>query len=416
MTSSGLIENPPFPPPVTNLVVMTVNGVWHADATWQNSPTSLTAACIADATFVSRVVAPTSFGAGSVSATAISPLYAEIVVPNVIQGSHFVAVTGGAAEQVIGETTATSNTLSIRVPLGSGEVWILGQGLWLSEFPAPMEWVTVVPDGPGASHDFPVYRGVVPARVLESRVGSGLSTVDGLFVGSGALGPDASRVLQISGRAGIPVGFVGTVALNVTVTNASEASYLTVYPAGAVVPETSNLHFLAGETVPNMVLVPTSSDGRVALYNRFGSVDTIIDVLGYFAESGGFTGVVPARVLESRVGSGLSTVDGLFVGSGALGPDASRVVQISGRAGIPVGFVGTVALNVTVTNASEASYLTVYPAGAVVPETSNLNFLAGQTVPNMVLVPTSSDGRVALYNRFGSVDTIIDVLGYFPGS
>src|SRR5258708_30781962 len=44
--------------------------------------------------------------------------------------------------------------------------------------------------------------------------------------------------------------------------------------------------------------------------------------------------------------------------------------------------------NVTVTNPSASGYLSVYPGDGIVVSTSNLNYSAGETVPNMVIVPT----------------------------
>ncbi len=44
---------------------------------------------------------------------------------------------------------------------------------------------------------------------------------------------------------------------------------------------------------------------------------------------------------------------------------------------------------------------------------SNLNFFAGQTVPNLVIVKVGRDGKVALYNGGGSTHLIADVGGWF---
>jgi hypothetical protein len=54
--------------------------------------------------------------------------------------------------------------------------------------------------------------------------------------------------------------------------------------------------------------------------------------------------------------------------------------------------VGAVALNVTVTHTENPTigdgYVTVYPCGTR-PDASNLNFVAGQTIPNSVIAPVS---------------------------
>jgi hypothetical protein len=76
--------------------------------------------------------------------------------------------------------------------------------------------------------------------------------------------------------------------------------------------------------------------------------------------------------------------------------------------------VGAVVLNVTVTNPQADGYLTVYPDGSSLPVASNVNFQAGETVPNLVVAPVGSDGKVDIYDgSSGSVQVIADVSGWF---
>ena len=71
-------------------------------------------------------------------------------------------------------------------------------------------------------------------------------------------------------------------------------------------------------------------------------------------------------------------------------------------------------LNVTATAPSASGHLTVYPDGASVPSTSNLNFSAGETVPNLVIATVGSDGKVDFYNGSGgTVQVLADVSGWF---
>jgi hypothetical protein len=67
-----------------------------------------------------------------------------------------------------------------------------------------------------------------------------------------------------------------------------------------------------------------------------------------------------------------------------------------------------------VVNPSAAGFLTVYPSGQPLPLASNLNFVAGETIPNMVMVPVGPNNTVAIYNgSSGTVDVIADTLGYY---
>jgi Tol biopolymer transport system component len=260
------------------------------------------------------------------------------------------------------------------------------------------------------------FTGLVPARLLETRVGAGLVTVDGQYQGIGVVGAGVTLELPVLNRGGVPASGVGAVALNVTVTEPTAASFVTVFPTGRGRPTASNLNMVAGQTVSNMVIVPVGTGGRVSLFNLAGSTEMIVDVLGWFPTGASFGGLTPARLLETRVGAGLVTVDGQYQGIGALAANREIVLPVLNRGGVPASGVGAVALNVTVTQPTAGSFVTVYPTGQVRPTASNLNMVAGQTVSNMVIVPVGVNGRISLYNLAGSTEMIVDVLGWFPAA
>ena len=222
---------------------------------------------------------------------------------------------------------------------------------------------------------------------------------------------DHSISLNVEGVGGVPASGVSAVVLNVTATAPSANGHLTVYPDGASVPSTSNLNFSAGETVPNLVIAPVGSDGKVDFYNGSGgTVQVLADVSGWFASgtaaAGGLTPLTPARILDTRNGTG-----GI---SGPVASDHSISLNVEGVGGVPASGVGAVVLNVTATAPSANGHLTVYPDGASVPSTSNLNFSAGETVPNLVIAPVGSDGKVDFYNGSGgTVQVLADVSGWF---
>ncbi|MER5637829.1 hypothetical protein ABT095_12820 [Kitasatospora sp. NPDC002227] len=115
---------------------------------------------------------------------------------------------------------------------------------------------------------------------------------------------------------------------------------------------------------------------------------------------GTFVPMTPARLLDTRQGLG------------KVGPGRSVGVKIAGVSGVPATGVTAVVLNVTATRGTADSYVTAYPHGAERPTASNLNFRAGQTVPNQVTVPVQG-GMVDLYNFAGDVDLIADISGYY---
>jgi hypothetical protein len=208
------------------------------------------------------------------------------------------------------------------------------------------------------------------------------------------------------------------VVLNVTVTSPTTAGYLTVFPAGTGVPLASNLNFSAGQTVPNRVIVKLGAAGQVAFFNSGGSVQIIADVSGWFTDASVpsatgsvFTGVTPVRILDTRSGIG-----GF---SSPMGPGGTIVLTVAGWGGVPLMTSTSpvpptaVVLNVTVTNPAAASYLTLFPDGAAQPTTSDLNFVAGQTIPNLVVVRVGANGKLDIFNAASNTDVIADVVGWY---
>jgi hypothetical protein len=121
--------------------------------------------------------------------------------------------------------------------------------------------------------------------------------------------------------------------------------------------------------------------------------------------AGGLTPLTPARLLDTRNGTGGTT--------GPVAAGATVSLTVLGVGGVPASNVGAVVLNVTVTQPKEGGYITVFPAGSTRPTTSNLNFTAGETVPNLVVATVGTDGKVELYNGSGAtVQLIADVSGW----
>jgi uncharacterized protein YkwD len=87
---------------------------------------------------------------------------------------------------------------------------------------------------------------------------------------------------------------------------------------------------------------------------------------------------------------------------------------VAGRGGVP-GDARAVTLNVTSTGSLSGGFATVYPCGSPRPDTSNLNFAAGQTVANAVTTKVGAGGAVCIYNE-APTHLIVDVNGYYPPS
>ena len=89
--------------------------------------------------------------------------------------------------------------------------------------------------------------------------------------------------------------------------------------------------------------------------------------------------------------------------------------MVVGIGPVPAEGVVAVILNVTAVQPSAAGFLTVFPAGQERPVASSLNFVASQTVANLVLAKVGASGSVSFYNSAGTTDLVVDVVGYSVG-
>ncbi len=249
----------------------------------------------------------------------------------------------------------------------------------------------LTPDAAGST-----YVPLAPTRILDTRKGVGAAAAIPAF---------GSITLQVTG--GVVPANQPAAALNVTVTGPTRGGFLSVAPALST--STSNLNFVAGSTVANLVVTKLSATGTVTIYNgSIGTVNVLADVQGYLtdgAPQSTFLPVTPVRVLDTRKGIGHS---------GAIPGGGSLVVHVtpSGYT-VPPGATAVV-VNVTAVNELRGGYLSVGPASS--SSTSNLNFLAGEIRPNLVISRLSGD-TVTVYNgSVGTVDVLVDVQGYLVSS
>lgn len=239
------------------------------------------------------------------------------------------------------------------------------------------------------------YTALTPAsRVLDTRNDVGTT--------QGTLGANTTRTLSLAGT--VPAGTTA-VTLNLTATNATASSFVTVWPADQTLPTASNLNTTVFTDVANLVTVKVSSDLKIDLYNHVGSVDLIADLAGYYTPGAGsgFTPITPQRVLDTRNGTGGPQAP--------LGAGTIRTLNLSGA--VPAGST-SVLINLTgVSNFFPDTFVTAWPDGAQQPVTSNLNIPEFQTVANLASVALPADNSIDLFNNAGNVDLVGDVAGYF---
>jgi len=252
-----------------------------------------------------------------------------------------------------------------------------------------------VPDASGAT-----FVPLTPARLLDSRVGNGLSE---------PFSPGVPGTFQVSGRGGVPANATAVTG-NLTVTGQTAAGYAYLGPDPLANPPSSTLNFPVRDDRANGVTVALSPTGSLsATYGAAGgSAHLIFDVTGYFvpdASGAIFVPLTPARLLDSRVGNGLS---------GPFSPATPRTFQVGGRGGVPTNATGVTG-NLTVTGQATAGYAYLGPDPLANPPSSTLNFPVRDDRANGVTVALSSTGGLSpTYGAsWGTTHLIFDVTGYF---
>ncbi len=338
-------------------------------------------------------------GRGNVPLTGVGAVILNVtVVTPTRQGYLTVYPTGGAAP------TASNVNFTPGQVVPNLVVAKVGTGGRVSLQNASLGATHVVADVAGYFLDGTVIdpgglSAVTPSRLLDTR-NTGVMTAGG------------SVKVQAAGVGGVPASNVAAVVVNLTAVTPTAPGFLTAYPTGGVVPNASNVNFSAGQVVPNLAFVKLGADGSFTIKNSSGGTTHVVaDVAGYVLAGvptgpGMFVALAPTRVLDTRPAYG---------GSGAVAANTARTLTMTGAGGVPATGVSGVVLNVTAVS-SAAGFLTVYPADVSAPNASNVNFTAGQVVPNLVAVKTSASGQVNIKNSsVGSTNVIADVAGYFTG-
>lgn len=249
-----------------------------------------------------------------------------------------------------------------------------------------------------------------PARIADTRSGSGQPYAGNPLPANGA------RNISVSGAAGVPASAMA-VTVNVTIVTPAASGYLIVYPGNvATPPNTSNANFVAGEVIAKQMTLKLGTNGQLSFFNGSpGSTNIIVDVLGYYAstttigQGQEFTSLSPARITDTRTGSGQINTGQHLSGNGVL------AVKASGAGGVPAGATAVI-VNLTSLGGTSTTFLTTYPTGTALPNASSINNSPGQTSFNEVTVKLGSDGGFNIYNAFGSIDVIVDVVGYYSPS
>ena len=259
------------------------------------------------------------------------------------------------------------------------------------------------------------YVSITPTRILDTRKGTGTGTAM-------AIPAHGSVTLTVAGAAGgaIPASGVAAVAMNLTAVSGTANGVITAYPAGQSLPTVSNLNYSANQTIANMAIVPVGTNGQIVFNNNSsGSVELLADADGYYSSTTTATTAsaylplpMPIRMIDTR------NPDSPIPLPGPLATKTPVDIPVS-----PFSYVTSEVFNATVVQGTGNGYLSLYPynssSPSAAPTTSNLNYLANQTVPNLTVTSLGYNSSNSSYDfqiylgGSGTAQLILDWFGEF---
>ncbi|MFG2937129.1 LamG-like jellyroll fold domain-containing protein [Streptomyces sp. NPDC048282] len=244
-------------------------------------------------------------------------------------------------------------------------------------------------------------------RVLDTRS----SVAHTSLTSTGTVAAGTAFTLQITGLNGVPANATA-VAVNLAAASATDTGYLETYATGYTPTSAHSLSFTAGNAITSLAGdVPIGTGGTITISVQTSAAAVIAEITGYYTT--GTTGqkfhtINPTRLVDTRNGIGGTTTP--VASNTAYNLTSAHTQQVTTAA------TPTIAAMVTVTNPTAAGYATVYPTavGKPTPIINNLNWGTGDTLANLTLTPTDTNGQISIYNTSdGTADFIVDSSGYF---
>ncbi len=196
------------------------------------------------------------------------------------------------------------------------------------------------------------------------------------------------------------------------------AARLTVRNSAGAVVESKDVGTPSGWTVD---VAPAVTAGRYTIevepigwltastgfttYGSLGAYELVVDApqgaAPPTAGASSFTPVTPVRLVDTRNRLGAT---------GRVGAGRQVVLQVADDVTVPADATAAV-LNVTAVDPAIAGYVTVYPCSDALPDTSTLNYVAGQTVANTTIAALSGAGQLCVWS-YGDTDILVDITGW----
>ncbi len=324
-------------------------------------------------------------GIGAVPISGVSAVAINVTVEAPTTGGYLTVWPSGSTMPLASSLNyAAGQTIANSLVVGVGPDGRIDLGLGDGQASVIVDVMGYLGEGQG-------FTAVTPVRAIDTRANGGTLVVQ----------PNTTVEVPVTALGAIPAGGVSAVALNLTAVDPVAGGHLRAWPTGGDTPWASVLNFAPGQTVANAMVLGVGANGSVTIANYSdGPVHIVVDVAGWFADSSAFHAITPARALDTRSTNGFGTAE-------------QRTLHVAGVGGVPASGVRAVVVNVTVTEPTNPTFVSIWPGGTALPPTSAVNAGAGQTLANALIVGVDANGDVDLFNAVGDAQVIVDVLGYF---
>lgn len=247
-----------------------------------------------------------------------------------------------------------------------------------------------------------------PARLLDTRTAAGITTIDSQSLGSGRVASGNFVEVKIAGRGGVPAD-ASAATVNIAAIAPTAKGFVTLYPCSTTRPLVSSLNYEAATNISNTTLVKLSATGTLCVYTSSES-DLALDVVGFVPPGSNIGTLEPARLLDTRSGAAVATIDGLATGAGVVIAGTKIETQVTGRGSVPAGATSAF-VNLATINPFGKGFATLYPCTEQAPNASSLNYEQSTNTSNSTLVKLSATGSVCIFTS-ASTHLALDVVGY----
>lgn len=229
---------------------------------------------------------------------------------------------------------------------------------------------------------------VGPTRWVDTRNG------DALLAGiRGVRTAGQDTTVQIAGQGGVPTD-AGAAWINLTIADPTAATVLAAYPGPcSTAPTASTVNARANRSTAASAIVGLGPDGSICVHTVAGSSAVVVDVAGWFGQSGAlrYRATTPARLTDTRPGAATAPA----------GPTPVAVSAVS-------------VLNVTAAGTSTSGWLAARPCGAGTTS-SIVNTAPGENAANLTVVAPGDGGNVCV-SSWRPTQVVVDRFGEFVGA